>query len=206
MTHRPLSSDQLTHTAGRLRAIATELEAAHAATVQRNLATTADPTPWPSTTGGAGSSSSPGSPVELATLAAPTPTQARAARLLNDLHALMGLAATIDHGLAEWSPARTIARCPACGDPLRPDKRCTACGAREGTKRACGDCGEPEDRHGLRPWPPEGWTGYTDGTQRVVCVRDWMWRHRHEGHARNGIERLGLGAGLIAAGDHSQGV
>lgn len=205
MTSRPLNADQLHLTGTRLRAIADELLATHAGAVQRNLAAAADPTPWPTTTGGAGNGGG-GSPVELATLATPTPTEARAARLLDALHALMGLAITVDHGLAEWSPARTIARCPACGDPLRPDKRCTSCGAREGVKRACADCGEPEDRHGLRPWPPEGWAGYTDGTQRVVCVRDWMWRHRHEGHARNGIERLALGAGLIAAGDHNQGV
>ena len=205
MTHRPLNADQLHLTGTRLRAIADELLADHASVVQRNLAAAADPTPWPSTTGGAGNGGG-GSPVEQAIglnrpddqpMIAVPPMSARAARLLDALHAIMGLAITVDHGLAEWSPARTIARCPACGDPLRPDKRCTTCGTREGAKRACGDCGDPEDRHGLRPWPPQGWTGYTDGGQRVLCVRDWMWRHRHEGRPRNGIERLALGANMI---------
>lgn len=202
---RPLTSDQLHATGIRLRAIADELLADHAGAVQRNLAAAADPTPWPSSTGSAGSGQGGGSPVELATLATPTPTEARAARLLAWLHQLVALAAHVDPGLLEWSPARTIARCPACGDPLRPDRRCTTCGAREGAKRLCADCLEPEDRHGLRPWPPQGWTGYVDGAHRVLCVRDWMWRHRHEGRPRVGIQRLALGANMIELPEQAAG-
>lgn len=199
MTHwarpRGLKADLRLLTAARLHAIALELEADHAAAVMANLEAAADPTPWPSSTGGAGSSTSPGSPVELAIVAPnPTGTLARAGRLLVALDQLARLAATVDPGLHEWSPARTIARCSTCGDPLRPDKRCTACGSRDGAVRACADCQEPEDRHGLRPWPPKGWTGYVDGPGRVVCVGDWMWRHRHEGRPK---VRLALGDNVI---------
>ena len=141
------------------------------------------------------------------TLAFAGPDAQARAMLAQQHHTIEAIDRWLDQLMA-WSPARTIARCPnpGCNAPLRPDKRCPDCGTREGAERCCDDCGRPEDRHGLRPWPTTSWTGWTDGTERQVCVRDWMWRHRHDGRPRNGIERLALGAGLIAAGDHNQGV
>ena len=204
MTHwtspRGLRTDLRLLTAARLHAIALELEADHAAAVMANLEAAADPTPWPTTTGGAGSSSRPGSPVELAIIAPnPTSTTARAARLLAALGHLVHLAATIDPGLAEWSPARTIARCPnpGCGEPLRPDKRCPKCSTREGARLVCDDCGKEDHHRGLRPWPPTTWTGYTDGVARVLCWKDYKWRHRHDGRPAASIDRLALGDGVL---------
>lgn len=206
MTHwarpRPFRPDQRERLAARLEAIATQLRADHAQGLMDALAAAADPTPWPTTTGGGGSSSGPSSPVERAVTATRrTDTQGRAAVTLAELHQLDAITARVDPGLEQWSSVRVIARCHACGFPLRPDKRCPECGTRSGAKRTCGDCGDDEDRHGLRVWPPKGWTGYTDGDQRVVCLKDWMWRHRHDGRPRNGVERLALGAGVINADD-----
>ena len=187
-----------------------EVSIASAAAVMANLEAAADPTPWPTTTGGAGSSTSPTSPVLAAVERLlnqpkpkpgqqPTTATARAGRLLDDIGELARLAATIDPGLAEWSPARTIARCPnpGCGEPLRPDKRCPKCSTREGARLVCGDCGKEDDRRGLRPWPPKGWTGYTDGTDRVLCWKDYKWRHRHDGRPAASIDRLALGDGVL---------
>lgn len=194
MTARPLTSDQRTITAIRLRAIADQLDADHAQAVQRNLAAAADPTPWPTTTSGAtGTGGGTTSPVELATLATPAPTMARAARLLAELHRLATLAIAVDHGLAEWSPVRTIARCPnpGCNEPLRPDKRCPNCSQREGARQPCDDCGR-NDADRLLPWPPSNWTGWTDGEQYRVCMADYKWRRRHDGRPKLGAERLAL--------------
>ncbi len=191
---RPLSSDQLHATGLRLQAIATELLADHAPAVQRNLAAAADPTPWPTTTGGAGNGGG-SSPVELATLATPTPTEARAARLLDALHAIMGLAVTVDHGLAEWSPNRTVAYCPnpTCGRAIPLGGRCPTCSTRQQAKPTCHDCGTEEPgRDGFRFWPS---AQAPDKIQ--LCRADWMFRHRHEGRARVGVERLALATNMI---------
>ena len=196
MTARPLTSDQRTITAIRLRAIADQLDADHAQAVQRNLAAAADPTPWPTTTSGAtGTGGGTTSPVELATLATPAPTMARAARLLDDLHAIMGLAVTVDHGLAEWSPARTVAYCPnpTCGRAIPLGGRCPTCSTRQQAKPVCADCGTEEPgRDGFRFWPS---AQAPDKIQ--LCRADWMFRHRHEGRARVGVERLALAANII---------
>ena len=198
---RPFKADQRARLSARLRAIADQLDADHAQGLMDALAAAADPTPWPTTTGGGGSSSGPSSPVERAVTATKRlDTQERAANTLNDLHQLDMITARVDPGLEQWSSVRVIARCPnpGCNFPLRPDKRCPECNTRAAAKLTCDDCGKPEDRRGLRPWPTQGWTGYTDGVARLVCITDWSWRHRHEGRARNGVERLALGEGLLA--------
>lgn len=210
---RGLNVDQRATTATRLRAIADQLDADHAAAVQANLEAWADPTPWPTSTGQGGSSSSPGSPVEHAMglnrdddtpTAALPPMAAQAGRLLANLHHLARLAVEVDHGLAENSPKRTVAYCPnpACGRAVAPGSRCTACSTRQEAKPTCADCGNEGDQGGMRVWPPEGRQRPGD-IPVLVCIKDWMWRHRHEGRPRNGIERLALGDGLMTepAGD-----
>lgn len=204
MTPRPLSSDQLHATGLRLQAIATELLADHAPTVQRNLAAAADPTPWPTSTGGAGNGTTSGSPVEQAIglnrtddrpMIATPPMTTRAARLLDALHAIMGLAVTVDHGLHEWSPNRTIAYCPnpTCGRAIPLGGRCPTCSTRQQAKPTCHDCGTEEPgRDGFRFWPS---AQAPDKIQ--LCRADWMFRHRHEGRARVGVERLALAANMI---------
>lgn len=202
MTHwtRPkgLGTDLRAITATRLRAIADQLTADHASAVEANLIAWADPTPWPSTVGQGGSSSGPGSPVEHAADVYVPIHLTRSSRLLANLHQLAHLARDVDDGLAEVNPARTIAYCPnpACGRALLPGARCTACSTRQEAEPVCADCGNPFGSAGSRPWPPEGRRRDSDAVV-AVCVRDWMFRHRHDGRPRNGIERLALGAGLI---------
>lgn len=199
---RPFKADQRARLSARLRAIADQLDADHAQGLMDALAAAADPTPWPTTTGGGGSSSGPSSPVERAVTATKrTDTQGRAATTLADLHQLDMITARVDPSLEQWSSVRVIARCHACGFPLRPNKRCPECNTRAGATPCCDDCGKEQDRAGLRPWPTRDWAGYTDGVARMVCLRDWMWRHRHDGLARNGVERLAIGAGVIGADD-----
>lgn len=197
---KPLTSDRLALTAARLHAIAAELTADHAPAVQRNLAAAADPTPWPATTSGAGTGGGTGSPVEQATMAADSIQQHRAARLLAALHQLEQVAAIVDPGLAEWSPARTVAYCPnpACGRAIPIGGRCPTCSTRQQAKPACADCGTDDPgRGGFRFWPS---AEAPDKLQ--LCRADWMFRHRHEGRARVGIERLQLAGNMIqAAGD-----
>lgn len=215
MTHwnrpRGLTSDQRLTTADRLDAIAAQLRADHAGTVQANLAAWADPTPWPTSTGAAGGGSGPSSPVEHAIdIETGSTTMARAARLLHQLHQLHQLASDINHGLAEANPHRIVAYCPnpKCGRAVLPGERCTSCSTRQQAEPTCDDCGKPEDRHGMRSWPTTSWTGWADGVTRTLCLTDWMWRWRHDGRPRNGIERLALGDGVLveAGGEHTPGV
>lgn len=197
--HRPLTPDQRTHTAALLRATADQLEADHAAQVQANIGHAADPS-WPASTFGGGGGHG-GSPVEqtLLKLAERTGPDAQARALLASQHHAIDVVGRWLDQLIAWSPARTIARCPnpGCNAPLRPDRRCPECGTREGAERCCDDCGDGGGRQGLRPWPTVTWAGWTDGQARMLCLRDWMWRYRHDGRPRNGIERLQLGDGLI---------
>lgn len=208
MTHwsrpRPLGADLRATTATRLRAIADQLDADHANAVEANLVAWADPTSWPSSTGGAGSSSSPSSPVEHAIgLArsddapiASTPLGApEALRLIVALHQLAKLAKTVDDGLTSANPKRKIAYCPnpKCGRAVLPGERCTVCSTREQAKPTCADCGtEDPGKQGWRYWPNS-----TDPDRLQVCRADWMHRHRTGGIARVGIERLALGGNLM---------
>lgn len=201
MTPRPLSADQLYATGLRLQAIANELLADHAGAVQRNLAAAADPTPWPTSTGGAGNGQGGGSPVEQAIglnrpddqpMIAVPPITARAARLLDALHAIMGIAVTVDHGLHEWSPNRVIAVYPACGHPInRAYTRCQAivdgvqCAAGATTpkpERRCETCDK------LMP-PGKA----LDNGECNTCAK----YRRRKGRARIATSRLALAQGLV---------
>lgn len=210
MTHwarpRGLKADLRLLTAARLHAIALELEADHAAAVMANLEAAADPTPWPTTTGGAGSSTSPTSPVlaaverllsqpKLKPGQQPTTATARAARLLDAIGELARLAATIDLGLAEWSPNRVIAVYPTCGHPIdRAYKRCQVqvdghqCGAglttpiKPKAERRCGTCDKL-----MQSGQP------LDNGECNTCARF----RRRKGRARIATSRLALDQGLI---------
>ncbi len=210
MTHwnrpRGLNSDQRTTTATRLRAIADQLDADHAAAVQANLEAWADPTPWPAATGGTGTGTSPTSPVEHAigitrdtdTPTLPLPLAApQAMRLIAALHQMARLAKTVDDGLSSANPKRKIAYCPnpKCGRAVLPGERCPVCSTREQAKPTCDDCKREADK--LLPWPPSTWAGWTDGEQRRVCMADYKWRRRHDGRAKVSIEALALGDGMI---------
>lgn len=202
MTHwtrpRGLTSDQRLTTADRLDAIAAQLRADHAGTVQTNLAAWADPTPWPSSTGAAGGGNGPSSPVEHAIdIETGSTTMARAARLLQQLHQLAQLASDVNHGLAEANPLRIVAYCPnpKCGRAVLPGERCPVCSTREQAKPCCDDCGRDADK--LLPWPPSNWVGWTDGEERRVCMADYKWRRRHDGRPKVSIEALAIGAGVL---------
>lgn len=210
MTHwarpRGLKTDLRLLTAARLHAIALELEADHAAAVMANLEAAADPTPWPSSTGGAGSSTSPTSPVlaaveRLLSQPKPRPGQdppafdAKAARLLTNLTELARLAGPVDLGLHEWSPTRTVAVYPACGHPIdRAYKRCQVqvdghqCGAglttpiKPKVERRCATCDK------LMP------TGKAlDNGECNTCAKF----RRRKGRARIATSRLALAEGLV---------
>lgn len=198
MTPRPLSADLLHATGLRLQAIANELLADHAPAVQRNLAATADQAPlgsgWATNGASHGTSSPVLAAVEARLARTGTTPDMRAATLLVQLHRLAQLAAQVDPGLIEWSPKRTIARCPAptCGEPLPSGGRCPKCSLRDGAKPPCDDCGRT-DADKLLPWPPANWTGWTDGEAYRVCMADYKWRRRHDGRPKLGAERLALG-------------
>lgn len=207
MTSRPLNADQLYITGTRLLAIGGELLAEHAEAVQRNLAAAADPTPWPSSTGGAGSGTGPTSPVLAAVerlLSQPKPkpgqlpatVSARAARLLDAIGELARIAAIVDPGLAEWSPKRVVAVYPACGHPVdRAYKRCQVmvdghqCGAglttpiKPKVERRCGTC----DKLMQKGQP-------LDNGECNTCAQF----RRRKGRARIATSRLALDQGLIA--------
>lgn len=200
---RPLRDSERASTAELLRALADELDAGHAATVQRSIGAALD-SGYPATASGAGSGGGGGSSSSRPEALAMDPDLAErdARRLLDRLGRLVDETDATLRGLQAWRPDRRVRSCPRCGGILQHGQ---AHCQRMIDGRRCGVCREPGcPRDGAPLQPGERMRdGRCDVCRMRVVRRDRATGGRRSARVAR-VERLHLQDNVIEApGGHT---